>query len=134
MLALLHDFKRQIDAGEIVGQVDAELGCDQSGFQRSRQIESDYAAEFGNRRDPQGGIEVAMKFNLWEGFEIDGHLQLRNNDVNYEAAIQEEKADPSLCSDDSLRKKRGRRGVRPRAIGSRLLVDRGRTEARPYKG
>src|SRR5579863_9576632 len=85
MLALLHDFKRQIDAGEIVGQVDAELGCDQSGFQRSRQIESDYAAEFGNRRDPQGGIEVAMKFNLWEGFEIDGHLQLRNNDVNYGA-------------------------------------------------
>ncbi len=46
MIAMLHDFQRQIDANKIVGQIDAAFRSDQRRFQRRRQREPNLAPEF----------------------------------------------------------------------------------------
>jgi hypothetical protein len=102
MIALLHDFQRQVDADEIVGQVDAAFGRDQRRFQGIWERETDLATELGNRRDAQGRIEVAMKFDLWERFVVDRHFRLRIGNVNYGTGAVGRKSRSLAAQEDSF--------------------------------
>jgi hypothetical protein len=88
MVTVLHDFERKIDADEIVGEVDADFRRNQCWLQWGWKRETDLAAEVGDRGNADGRVEVAVKFDFWERFKVDGHSAApRRSDINYGTGV-----------------------------------------------
>ena len=64
MIAMLHDFECEVDAYQIVGEIDAALRCNERRFKRRWQRETNFGAKIGDRGDADRCVEVAVQFDF----------------------------------------------------------------------
>ena len=74
VISVLHDFQREIDAHEIIGEIEANFRGDQRGFKRSGKVQADFAGQGGDGCYAHRCIEMAVELDLGEGFEVDRHF------------------------------------------------------------